>query len=223
MEQVQKDFDRIARLSEAGGETGGTYDQFILRCLPDHCDRVLEVGCGTGAFTRLLAGRASHVTAIDLSGEMIRIARQRSTAYQNIDYSVRDVLEVSLPAGRFDCIVMIATLHHMPTGPALVKMKQALRPGGVLIIHDLLTPEGALDRAADFLRLPVSMAKRWQRAGRLREKREVRRAWAEHGRGERYLTKREVAAMRERYLPGGYIKHHLLWRYTIVWKKQGAA
>lgn len=223
MEQIQKDFDRIAVLSERESEPRGTYDPFLQQFIPSPCYRALEVGCGTGTFTRVLARRANHVTATDLSGEMIRVARHLSTGYPNIDYSVGDVLEMELPASQFDCIVMIATLHHLPTEPVLEKLKQALTLDGVLILHDLLTPTGVLGTAADLVRVPASMAMRCLRTGRLWAKREVRRAWAEHGTEERYLTKQEVAVMRDQYLQGGYVKHHLLWRYTLVWYKQDAA
>ena len=223
MEQIQKDFDRIAVLSERESELGGTYDPFLLQFIPAPCDRALEIGCGTGTFTRLLALRANRVTATDLSGEMIRVARHRSTGHPNIDYSVEDVLETDLPAGQFDCIVMIATLHHLPAEPVLERLKQALAPEGVLILHDLLTPSGILDRAADLVRFPVSVGMRCLRTGRLWARRDVRRAWAEHGKAERYLTREEVAAMRDQLLEGGYVKYHLLWRYTLVWRKQGAA
>jgi SAM-dependent methyltransferase len=222
MEQIQKDFDRIATLSERESELGGAYDSFLLQLIPVPCDRALEIGCGTGTFTRLLARRASHVTAIDLSGEMIRVARHRSTGYPNIDYSVGDVLEMDLPVSQFDCIVMIATLHHLPAESVLEKLKQALAPEGVLILHDLLTPTGIFDRAADLVKFPVSMAMRCLRTGRLWARREVRKAWAEHGKEERYLTKPDVAAMRDQYLQGGKVNYHLLWRYTVVWRKPTA-
>jgi 2-polyprenyl-3-methyl-5-hydroxy-6-metoxy-1,4-benzoquinol methylase len=223
MEQIQKDFDRIAILSERESELGGTYDTFLLQFIPAPCNRALEIGCGTGTFTRLMAMQANHVTATDLSGEMIRVARHRSTGYPNIDYSVGDILEMDLSVSQFDCIVMIATLHHLPTESVLEKLKQALTPEGVLILHDLLTPTGTLSRAADLVRFPVSMAMRCLRTGRLWARQEVRRAWTEHGKEERYLTKQEVEAMRDQYLQGGYVKYHLLWRYTLVWRKQGAA
>jgi 2-polyprenyl-3-methyl-5-hydroxy-6-metoxy-1,4-benzoquinol methylase len=223
MEKIQKDFDRIAILSERESGIGGNYDPFLLLFIPAPCYRALEIGCGTGTFTRLLAKQANHVTATDLSSEMIRVARDCSTGYPNIDYSVGDVLEMDLPVSHFDCIVMIATLHHLPTESVLEKLKQALTPEGVLILHDLLTPTGVINRVADLVRFPVSMTMRCLRTGRVRARREVRRAWAEHGKEERYLTKQEVVAMRDRYLQGGYVKYHLLWRYTVVWRKQGAA
>jgi ubiquinone/menaquinone biosynthesis C-methylase UbiE len=221
MEQIQKDFDRIAVLTECECDPGGTYDRFILGFVPARCARALEVGCGTGSFTRLLANLADHVTATDLSSEMIRIARLRSTDHPNIDYMVGDVLEMDLPTSKFDCIVMIATLHHLPTERVLEKLKRALAQDGVLILHDLLTSRGMLNRMADLVRLPISVASRWLRTGRLLARRELRRAWAEHGKNEQYLTKREVEAIRDGYFEGGYVTYHLLWRYTIVWRKRG--
>ena len=218
-EEIQKDFDRIAVLSETESEPVGTYDLFLQQFIPKGCDRALEIGCGTGTFTRLLAAQADHVTATDLSSEMIRIARQRSTDYKNIEYSLGDVLDMDLASRQFDCIVMIATLHHLRTEPVLAKLKHALRPEGVFILHDLLTPNGIIDRATDLVRVPVSMAITCVGTGRLWPRREVRRAWAEHGKNERYLTKKEVLAMRDRHFQGAYLKYHLLWRYTIVWRK----
>src|SRR2546426_11544395 len=111
MESIRKEFDHIAVLSEREREFGGIYDRFLSRFIPDQCARALEVGCGTGAFTRMLAKQANHVTAVDLSGEMIRIARQRSIDYRNIEYSAGDILKMDLPVSWFDCIVMIVTLH----------------------------------------------------------------------------------------------------------------
>jgi SAM-dependent methyltransferase len=223
IKQIQKDFDRIAVLSEHAGESGGIYDPFLLKFVPAQCACALEVGCGIGTFTRRLAKRANRVIAIDLSSEMVRIARKRSADYLNIDFSVSDVLETDLPAGQFDCIVMIATLHHLPSERVLEKLKHSLRSDGVLILYDLLTPQGALPRLADLVRFPLNVGWRWHLTGQPLAPRGVRRAWAEHGKNERYLTKREVEAMRDCCLPGAQVKYHLLWRYTIVWYKQAAA
>jgi ubiquinone/menaquinone biosynthesis C-methylase UbiE len=220
MQQIQRDFDCIALLSEHEREVGGLYDRFLLKFIPAHSDRVLEVGCGTGAFTRLLAMQANHVTAIDLSGEMIRVARRRSADYPHIEYTVGNFLELDIPHSHFDCAVMIATLHHLPTDLVLGKLEQTLKPGGALVLHDLLTPTGALARSADLIRFPVSLGTRWVRTGRLWEKRKLRNAWTAHGKEERYPGKREVLAMRDKYLPGGYVKYHFLWRYTVVWHKR---
>ena len=219
-QKIRKDFDRIATLSEHDQQPDGVYDRFLQSHVPAECAHALEIGCGTGSFTRLLAKQAGNVAAIDLSDEMIRVARQRSSGFPNIDYSVADLLRIELPSSRFDCIVMVATLHHLPAEQVLEKLKKALKRGGVLILHDLLTPQGAIELSAEVVRLPVSSALRFLRTGRFWARREIRRAWDEHGKDEHYLTRREVAAMRDRHLPGAFVKYHLLWRYTLVWRKQ---
>jgi ubiquinone/menaquinone biosynthesis C-methylase UbiE len=223
MERIRKDFDRIALLSEQQNDPGGIYDRFLLGFLPAPCSRALEIGCGTGSFTRLLATKANEVAAIDLSAEMIRLARLRSITHSNISYQVGDIIQMKLPQSHFDCIVMISTLHHLPLEVMLTKAKEALAADGVLIIHDLLATSGVLSRTADMLRLPISIALRWKRTGRLLERREERRAWAEHGKGEVYLSMKEVRAMRDRYLVDGEMKEHLLWRYSVVWRRRVAA
>jgi ubiquinone/menaquinone biosynthesis C-methylase UbiE len=57
---------------------------------------------------------------------MIRLAREHSVFYPNIDFQVADVLEWPFPEAAFDCIASIATLHHLPFESLLLEMKAAL-------------------------------------------------------------------------------------------------
>ena len=224
MSRVREEFDRIALLTErhGGGGAGDAYHGYLLRHLPPRLESALEIGCGGGAFTRLLASRADSVTAYDLSPEMIRLAKEQSSGFRNVEYRLGDVMQVSLPAAGFDCVVSIATLHHLPLERALMKMKDALRPNGVLVIHDLIADGRLLDRGLSALAYPVGAARRLWKTGRARMPRELREAWAEHGRGEAYLTLADVREVCRKYLPGALVKLHLLWRYTIVWHKRAA-
>jgi|SRR5215213_4576533 len=221
--QICEEFDRIALLTENHGDVSDTYHDYLRRHLPHHCENALDIGCGTGEFTRLLAGQASAVLAVDLSPQMIRLARQHSANHPNIEYVLGDVMRLSLPAESYDCIVSLATLHHLPLEQALSKMKNALKPHGVLIIHDLVADDGLADKLTSALAYLVSVMRRIRKTGRLRAPREVREAWSEHGRGEVYLTLNEVKEMCKQYLPEALIYRHLLWRYTLVWSKHGAA
>lgn len=219
MQQVREDFDRIAQLTASEGEARETYSNYLLRHVPRDCNEALEIGCGFGAFARALAGRARQVTAMDVSPQMINVAREHSSGYANLEFVLDDFLQRQFPAESYDCIVTLATLHHLPLRDSLSRIKTLLRPGGVLILHDLLEASNGLDKALDIFRLPVSMAVRlWQR-GSVFARREVRRAWAEHGKRESYLKPQEVRAMRDEHLPGGRVIRHLLWRYTVVWHK----
>jgi SAM-dependent methyltransferase len=223
MDEIREDFDRIALLTEHHGGASDIHHHYVRPHLPTKCENALEVGCGTGEFTRLLAGRAQHVVAVDLSPQMIRLARQQSIDYPNIEYVTGDVLLLSLPAESYDCIVSLATLHHLPLEQGVLKMKDALKPGGVLIIHDLVSDETLVDRIKSALAFPVNAWRRFWKTGRLRAPREVRQAWREHGKGEVYLTLNEVKEMCRQYLPEAKVQRNLLWRYTLVWHKRGTA
>jgi ubiquinone/menaquinone biosynthesis C-methylase UbiE len=219
MQQVRDDFNRIASLTAHEAEAREIYSDYLLRHVPMDCNHLLEIGCGFGTFARLVAKRAQHVTAIDLSPQMLEVAKKRAAGYSNLEFLLGDFLQLQLPVESYDCIVMLATLHHLPADEALRKMKIMLRPGGVLIIQDLLDSDGIFDLALSLVRLPVNMAVRFWQKGRLGARREVRRAWAEHGKHESYLKAKDVQAMRDEHLPGGHVQTHFLWRYTIVWHK----
>src|SRR5690349_20902655 len=89
---VRADFDRIARLDGDVWDHNSHYHGFLLDFLPPRCGEALDLGCGTGGFSRLLAGRCAHVLALDLSPEMIRVAGVRSASIANITYQVADAL-----------------------------------------------------------------------------------------------------------------------------------
>lgn len=218
---VRADFDRLALLAGEGWDHTSHYHDFLSRHVPSPCRDALEVGCGTGAFSRRLAQSADRVLALDLSPNMIRVAGERSAAFPNISFETADVMARDLPAEKFDCIATLTTLHHLPLAEALPKFKNALKTNGVLLILDLFQPEGLRDAFTSALALPLSIGLRLSRNGRLRPPRQVRLAWAEHGRHDSYLTLPQVRQVCAELLPGAEVRKHLLWRYSVVWKKPG--
>jgi len=220
---IQADFDRIALLTDDAWDHNRHYHDYLLHAVPPSCRYALEVGCGTGVFSRLLAGRADRVLALDLSPQMIRIAKERSAAYTNIDFEAADARTRELPTDRFDCIVSVATLHHLPASDMLSKMRRALAVGGRIIVLDLFKAGEFSDALASALAVPVSLVLRLRRTGRLREPREVREAWAAHGRHDSYLMMSQVRRIASAVLPGAEVKQHLLWRYSLIWEKREGA
>lgn len=219
MSTIQTDFDRIALVSPDGSIQNSHYHNFLLRGLGSGLQAALEIGCGKGEFSQRLAQRSERVLALDLSPEMIRIARARSAHLTNVEFQIADVMPYDLPREGFDCIATIATLHHLPLREALLKMKAALKPGGVLLILDLFKAAGLSDALLNPLAMSVSVSLRLVQHGRLLPAREVRDAWAAHERHDIYPTMKEVHALCAEILPGAQIRKHLLWRYSVVWKK----
>lgn len=216
---VQADFDRIALLSPTGWDHNSHYHPFLIKHIPPHCTATLDIGCGTGAFTRLLAQRSGQVLSLDLSPNMIRVAKQQSSHYANIDFQTADAITYDLPSNHFECIASIATLHHLPMETMLSKMKQALKKNGVIVILDLFETRGSVDFLGSVLSFPASKILKLIKTGQLREPGEVRDAWARHGNNDQYLSLPEIRRVCATILPGANIKKHLLWRYSIIWKK----
>ena len=67
MSTVEADFDRLALLDDEGWTANNQYHDSLLKHVPEHCENALEIGCGTGAFARVLAKRCKQVVALDLS------------------------------------------------------------------------------------------------------------------------------------------------------------
>jgi SAM-dependent methyltransferase len=219
--RVRADFDRLAGLSEDGWDHNAHYHGFLLGQLPPRCRWALDVGCGTGGFARLLAGRCDQVVGVDLAPRMVAVARARSGAHPNLHYLVADAADWPFAPGGFDCVASIAAAHHLPLVPLLARMGEAVAPGGALLVLDIYRPRSPADLALSLLAVPGSRLLRLRHTGRLAEPPELRRAWKEHGRGDRYLTLAEVRAACARVLPGARVRRHLLWRYSVVWRRLG--
>jgi len=226
MSAIEKDFDRLALLDTGGWTQNNHYHNLLLRYVPTPCERVLEVGCGTGSFSRRLTQRAQEVIALDLSSEMIRVARSHSAALGNLQFHVADFMSWQTTES-FDCIATIATLHHLPAHAAFKKLKTHLRPGGVLIIIDLFEPErrlltanGILDATLNVAAMAVCGSLRVLHNGRLKPSRAVRAAWEEHGKTDTYLTMNELSSLAAEILPGSEIRRLLLWRYLLIWRNE---
>jgi len=215
---VQEDFDRIALVSEEGWDHSRHYYPYLLSHVPQGCERALEIGCGTGSFTRLLAARSREVVALDFAPRMIAAARERSQACSNVDFRVADARTWEFPVGAFDCVASIATMHHLPLESMLATMGRALRAGGVLLVLDLYEPQGAVDRLVDVAAAPVHVVLKLAKTGRLRDPRPVREAWAAHAPNDVYPTLAQVREVCDRVLPGARVRRHLLWRYSVVWR-----
>jgi SAM-dependent methyltransferase len=215
---LRDDFDRLAAADDGAWNHNRHYHGWLLGQLPAGARSVLEVGCGTGDFSRLLSDRCQTVIGIDLSPGMIKVARERAAGLGNLRFEVADVMRHPLPPGPFDCVVSIATLHHLPLRAALRRLAGLVTPGGLLLLLDLYRPAGMADHALALLAAPASLALGLARCGRLRPPPAVRAAWSAHAKHDRYPTLAEVTAASAEPLPGAAVRRHLLWRYSLAWR-----
>ena len=103
---------------------------------------VLELGCGTGYFTRELAHCGADIVAVDVSPELLEIARANCSA-PNVRYEIQNAYELSYPGDAFDSIVGSSVLHHLEIEEALRQIHRVLRPGGTMFFTEpnMLNPQ----------------------------------------------------------------------------------
>jgi ubiquinone/menaquinone biosynthesis C-methylase UbiE len=113
--------------------------------------RVLDVGCGVGRWSRMLAARGAQVTGVDLSPTMIEQATQRAAAEGLSDrcqFRVQDLSELDV-GSQFDVVLGVTVLQHIldtdRLRAALRAMAAHLAPGGRMILLEA-APESAVDR-----------------------------------------------------------------------------
>lgn len=112
-----------------------------------HPPHALDVGTGTALIPLELCRRGipCRITAIDLAGEMLELARRNvADAGHGESIALEWVDAKSLPyeTGRFDVVMSNSIIHHIPEpAAALAEMLRVLRPGGLLLVRDLLRPD----------------------------------------------------------------------------------
>ena len=133
-EQRRVLFDGVAGLYDATrqGYPAEVADAVVANAAIGPGAAVLEIGCGTGQFTRQLAGRAFNLTAIDIGAAMVRAAR-RNVADAAARFQVCSFEDFEA-SGPFDLIVSATAFHWIDPGVGLAKAARLLRPGGWLAL-----------------------------------------------------------------------------------------
>ncbi|MBV8417462.1 MAG: metalloregulator ArsR/SmtB family transcription factor [Verrucomicrobia bacterium] len=115
---------------------------------------VADLGAGEGTLSQLLAKRARKVIAVDISERMVEVGTQlaKEQGFTNLEYRLGDLEEPPIADSSIDLAVFSQALHHAnsPT-KAIAAARRVLRPGGRLVILDLLAHsfEQARDLYAD--------------------------------------------------------------------------
>ncbi|MBU3061539.1 class I SAM-dependent methyltransferase [Nocardia sp. NEAU-G5] len=197
------------------------YRRLLLRRVPPGCARVLEVGCGAGAFAAELGRRAGRVDAIDRSPVMIELAERRVP--DNVMCILGDVLEHPLPAEGYDAIVSMTALHHVPLDEVLPVLDRALRPGGVLAVVAL----PRVDRRDLGYEVVALVAQRVYALAFYLLRTVTRRPWFAHEPshtampmvGDPPLSTHDVRGIATDRLPGVKVRRLVFWRYFLLWHK----
>ena len=135
---------------EAAGEWGALrrelfgerFDLVGLLALLDPGLVVGDLGCGTGELAETLSPFVRKVIGVDSSREMLASARERLGARDNVDLRLGGLEHLPIDDAELDAALLFLVLHHLPD-PArvLAEVRRTLRPGGRLVIVDMLPHE----------------------------------------------------------------------------------
>jgi ubiquinone/menaquinone biosynthesis C-methylase UbiE len=98
--------------------------------------RLLEFGCGTGSTALIHAPSVRQIHAIDVSKNMIKIARAKASSMgiKNITFACSDIDDLEMRDGSFDMVLGLSILHLLDNwGDVLVQVNHLLKPGGVFV------------------------------------------------------------------------------------------
>jgi SAM-dependent methyltransferase len=123
--------------------------------------RALDVGCGPGWATRLMADYARHgrVTGIDISDEMVRVARESSASYQNVDFEVANAEQLPFAGNEFTHAFSMESLYYYNNIPkALKEIHRVLKPGGLFVaVFDMYWENEPTHQWVETLNVPAQL------------------------------------------------------------------
>jgi ubiquinone/menaquinone biosynthesis C-methylase UbiE len=114
-------------------------------------DRLLDVGCGTGAGVRAAAEVVERAVGVDLSPKMLAEARKRAAGLAGVEFVQGDSEDLPFGDGEFTAVLCTTSLHHYPRPEmAAREMARVLTPGGRVVIGDG-TSDAVTMKVSDFV------------------------------------------------------------------------
>ena len=138
-DEIARDYDRMNHLMTAGLDRC-----WRKRAVQGVHGKVLDVACGTGDMAVELLRQGCSVTGVDLSTEMMAIAKRKAP---QAEYRLADVERLPFGEASFDavtCAFGVRNFVHLEQG--LHEMLRVLKPGGRMVILELATPDCSLIR-----------------------------------------------------------------------------
>lgn len=192
------------------------HHRWILRQLPRRFDRALDAGSGSGDLARLLAARGGGtVEGVDADPAIVARARELTAPGAPVTFTAGDVL-TAVPAGPYDVITCVATLHHLPFADALTHFRRHLAPGGTLVVVGVARAESFGDHLMGAVAVPANVA---MALIKNKGRRTSRPASMTAPTRPPAMTFADIARDAGRILPGARLRRRLFWRYTLVWRE----
>jgi len=181
------------------------YPECVIRLLTLHTPKhICDFGCGSGEMACRLGRLGYRVTGLDVSPDLIEVARERAEldgVSDRVKFIVADGASVNITDGAFDAVLAMSVVHHMPLEDALHALERLLCPGGRIAFLEPVAYSKALQwlRDRSWVEKDISPDERQLSAD------EVRYI------GKRFIVEQQrhyyLLARLWRILPAGWIKY----------------
>jgi demethylmenaquinone methyltransferase / 2-methoxy-6-polyprenyl-1,4-benzoquinol methylase len=133
-------YDLVVRLATFGQDFA--WKREIIRAIGDR-SHVLELACGTGILSSMLARRGKNVAGIDLTFEYLQASKRKLNA--PIAQGTAEILPYRSES--FDAIVSSYLAKYVDIQEVIDECWRVLRPGGIIVFHDFTYPSGLISRS----------------------------------------------------------------------------
>ncbi len=114
----------------------------------------LEIGCGTGLFTRkVFEATKCNIVAIDISDDLLKIAKEKLST-PSVDFRIGDAMNLDFPENKFDVVFGSSVLHHLDMDKAYKEMFRVLKPGGRIVFAEpnMINPQILIQKNIPFIK-----------------------------------------------------------------------
>jgi len=144
-ERWKKFFDKLAEEKDIASQTGRTINQFKVKLIAadiknkleiKSIDKVIDVGCGNGAITALIAQEALQVAGVDFSQKLLAQAEKRA----NVRYYLAESTNLPFEDNVFDKGLCYFVIHHLENKELFSTLKELSRvckPGARILVGDI--------------------------------------------------------------------------------------
>jgi 2-polyprenyl-3-methyl-5-hydroxy-6-metoxy-1,4-benzoquinol methylase len=186
------------------------YQSVVLAAVPRHARTALDVGCGDGLLAFDLAERGLTVTGIDVDPPSVERACANARASTRTEFVLGDLFDYPFEAQSFDLVASISMLHHVDAACGLRRMRDLVRPDGVLVIVGFARPSSVTDHLRAIA------------GGTYAQVMKLRGYYWEHNAPTLWPPPCSMADMRQLAtieLPGAQFRPLLSSRYAIIWQR----
>ncbi len=173
-------------------------------------NKILDVGCGNGSLAMFLRTPNNRVIGIDPSLS-IEKAKELNT-YNNVEFIQTSFESFNSSEVKYDAIIFVASIHHMNMRDSLVKAKELLSKGGILIIVGIAKPSNFLDWLVEAIRVVPNAVISFIKKNTTSEDLDINVSYA-------FPSMNEVRRICTDTLPGYKLKYGLHYRYLLTWNK----